>query len=53
MMPRAGPAPSGTGIYLEVPGLGEMVIRADGDTNPAVGSSRGVTPLPGRDFRFA
>jgi multiple sugar transport system ATP-binding protein len=42
-----------TVIYLDVPGLGEMVVRADGDTNPPIGSTQGVTPLPGRDFRYA
>jgi len=39
-------------IYLDVPGLGEMVVRADGDANPAIGSSQGVSPVEGRDFRF-
>jgi multiple sugar transport system ATP-binding protein len=42
-----------TVIYLDVPGLGEMVVRADGDTNPPIGSTQGVAPLPGRDFRYA
>jgi multiple sugar transport system ATP-binding protein len=41
-----------TVIYLEIAGLGEMIVRADGDTNPPIGSTQGVTPLPGRDFRF-
>ena len=41
-----------TVIYLEVAGLGEMIVRTDGDTNPPIGSTQGVTPLPGRDFRF-
>ena len=40
-------------IYLDVPGLGEMVVRTDGDTNPTIGSTQAVMPLPGRDFRFA
>jgi multiple sugar transport system ATP-binding protein len=42
-----------TVIYLDVPGLGEMIVRADGDANPAIGSSQGVTPIEGRDFRYA
>ncbi len=39
-------------VYLDVPGLGEMVVRADGEQFPRVGSSCGVAPLPGREFRF-
>ncbi len=39
-------------VYLDVPGLGEMIIRTDGGTNPIIGSSQGVSPLEGRDFRF-
>jgi ABC-type sugar transport system ATPase subunit len=42
-----------TVIYLDVPGLGEMIVRADGDADPAIGSSQGVTPIEGRDFRYA
>ena len=42
-----------TVIYLEVPGLGEMIVRTDGDANLAIGSSQGVTPIEGRDFRYA
>ncbi|MDZ4089055.1 MAG: ATP-binding cassette domain-containing protein [Tabrizicola sp.] len=42
-----------TVIYLNVPGLGEMVVRTDGDANPAIGSSQGVSPIEGRDFRYA
>jgi multiple sugar transport system ATP-binding protein len=42
-----------TVIYLDVPGLGEMIARADGDANPAIGSSQGVSPVDGRDFRYA
>jgi ABC-type sugar transport system ATPase subunit len=41
-----------TVIYLDVPGLGDMVVRADGDTNVALNSQQGVSPLPGREFRF-
>ena len=41
-----------TVIYLDVPGLGEMVVRTDGDANPGIGSAVGVSPFPGRDFRF-
>jgi ABC-type sugar transport system ATPase subunit len=41
-----------TVIYLDVPGVGEMVIRTDGDANPIIGSSQGVSPLEGREFRF-
>ena len=41
-----------TVIYLDVPGLGEMVVRTDGDENPGIGSAVGVSPLAGRDFRF-
>ena len=40
-------------IYLDVPGLGEMVVRTDGDANPTIGSTQAVMPLQGRDFRFA
>jgi ABC-type sugar transport system ATPase subunit len=42
-----------TVIYLDVPGLGEMVVRTDGDANPGIGSSQGVSPVAGRDFRYA
>ncbi len=42
-----------TVVYLDVPGLGEMVVRTDGDADPAIGSAQGVAPLPGRDFRYA
>ena len=42
-----------TVIYLDVPDLGEMVVRADGDTNPPIGSLQGVSPVEGRDFRYA
>jgi ABC-type sugar transport system ATPase subunit len=42
-----------TVIYLNVPVLGEMVVRTDGDANPAIGSSQGVSPIEGRDFRYA
>jgi ABC-type sugar transport system ATPase subunit len=41
-----------TVIYLDVPGLGEMVVRADGDSSPAVGSTQGVSPIPGREVRY-
>jgi hypothetical protein len=39
-------------IYLVVPGLGDMVVRTDGDANPAIGSTQGVSPFEGREFRF-
>ncbi len=39
-------------IYLDVPGLGEMVIRADGEQFPRVGSTCGASPVPGREFKF-
>ena len=42
-----------TMVYLAVPGLGEMVVRADGDSFPLIGSSLGVSPLPERAFRFS
>jgi ABC-type sugar transport system ATPase subunit len=42
-----------TVIYLDVPGLGEMIVRTDGDANPAIGSAQGVTPIEGRDFLYA
>ena len=42
-----------TVIYLEIPGLGDMVVRTDGDANPAIGSTQGVSPFEGREFRFA
>jgi len=38
-------------IYLNVPVLGEMVVRTDGDANPAIGSTVGVSPVDGREFR--
>jgi multiple sugar transport system ATP-binding protein len=41
-----------TVVYLDVPGMGEMVVRTDGDTNPPIGSVQGVVPIPGREFRF-
>ncbi len=41
-----------TVIYLNVPRLGEMVVRTDGDTNPPIGSAQGVVPMAGREFRF-
>lgn len=41
-----------TMVYLAVPGLGEMVVRADGDAFPMVGSTCGASPLPEREFRF-
>jgi multiple sugar transport system ATP-binding protein len=40
-------------IYLNIPKLGEMVVRTDGDTNPPIGSTQGVSPLVDREFRFA
>jgi ABC-type sugar transport system ATPase subunit len=42
-----------TVIYLDVPALGEMIVRTDGDANPAIGSLQGVSPVEGRDFRYA
>jgi ABC-type sugar transport system ATPase subunit len=42
-----------TVVYLVVAGLGDMVVRADGDSFPVVGSTCGVSPIPGREFRFA
>ena len=42
-----------TVIYLDVPGLGEMVVRTDGDADPAIGASQGVSPQPDREFRYA
>lgn len=42
-----------TVIYLNVPALGEMVVRTDGDANPAIGSLQGVSPIQGSDFRYA
>ena len=41
-----------TVIYLTVPGLGDMVVRTDGDANPAIGATQGVSPFEGREFRF-
>jgi ABC-type sugar transport system ATPase subunit len=41
-----------TVVYLQVQGLGEMVVRTEGDANPAIGSSQGVVALEGRAFRF-
>ena len=40
-------------VYLDIRGLGEMVVRTDGEQFPKVGSVCGVAPLPGREFRFA
>jgi multiple sugar transport system ATP-binding protein len=42
-----------TVIYLDVPGLGEMIVRTDGDANPPISSLQGVSPVEGRDFRYA
>jgi ABC-type sugar transport system ATPase subunit len=42
-----------TVIYLNVPSLGEMVVRTDGDANPAIGATQGVSPVTGREFRYA
>ena len=39
-------------IHLEVPSLGEMVVRTDGDADLTIGTTQGVSPLTGRDFRF-
>ncbi|WP_434617538.1 ABC transporter ATP-binding protein [Tabrizicola sp. M-4] len=39
-------------VYLDVPRLGEMVIRADGEQFPKVGSTCGASPVSGREFRF-
>jgi ABC-type sugar transport system ATPase subunit len=41
-----------TVIYLDVPTLGEMVVRTDGDADPGIGSAQGVSPVAGRDFRY-
>ncbi|MCX7646673.1 MAG: ABC transporter ATP-binding protein [Rhodobacteraceae bacterium] len=41
-----------TVIHLDVPDLGDMVVRADGDRNPPIGSMLGISPLPGREHRF-
>ena len=41
-----------TMVYLSVSDLGEMVVRADGDSYPAIGSTCGVSPIPEREFRF-
>ena len=41
-----------TMVYLAVPDLGEMVVRADGESYPAIGSRCGASPLPERAFRF-
>jgi ABC-type sugar transport system ATPase subunit len=42
-----------TVVYLDVPGLGEMVVRTDGDSDPAIGTRQGVSPVPGREFRYS
>lgn len=41
-----------TVIHLDVPDLGAMVLRSEGDHNPAIGTDVGVSPLPGREHRF-
>jgi ABC-type sugar transport system ATPase subunit len=41
-----------TVVYLDVPDLGEMLVRTSGDANPAIGSSQGISPVAGREFRF-
>ena len=41
-----------TVIYLDVPDLGDMTVRTDGDANPAIGSTQGVSPVEGREVRF-
>jgi len=39
-------------LYLDVPVLGEMVLRSDADTGPALGDTCGVVPLAGKEHRF-
>ncbi|MGL4309180.1 MAG: ABC transporter ATP-binding protein [Paracoccaceae bacterium] len=41
-----------TVIYLDIPDLGEMVVRTDGDANPVNGATLGVSPVEGREFRY-
>ena len=41
-----------TVIYLDVPEWGEMIVRAEGGTNPKVGSMLAVDPVPGKEIRF-
>jgi hypothetical protein len=32
--------------------LGEMVVRTDGDADPAIGATVGVIPVDGCEFRY-
>jgi ABC-type sugar transport system ATPase subunit len=41
-----------TVVYLDVPDMGEMLVRTNGDANPALGSRQGVSPVEGREFRY-
>ncbi len=40
-------------VYLDVPGLGELVVRAPGELKAAVGDTLSATPMPEREHRFA
>ena len=39
-------------VYLAVPGVGDMVVRTDGDANPTIGAQQGVSPVPEREMRY-
>lgn len=39
-------------VHLEVPGLGELVARIDGDTNLRPGAETFASPVPGKEFRY-
>jgi multiple sugar transport system ATP-binding protein len=39
-------------VYLSIAGMGEMVVRADGEQFPSIGETFGVSPIAGREFRF-
>jgi ABC-type sugar transport system ATPase subunit len=39
-------------VYLSIPGMGEMVVRADAEQFPSIGETCGVSPIAGREFRF-
>jgi multiple sugar transport system ATP-binding protein len=40
-------------IYLDVPQLGELVARTEGETRLALGAEIFASPQPGAEHRFA
>ena len=39
-------------VYLDIQGLGKIVVRTDDEMFPKVDSICGASPIPGREFRF-